>query len=81
MYRRAPGAAATRPLLLLVYSCPRKTLEHVLALVITIGQAIVYVLTGMYGDVGIVNGTLIVAQVSVPHGWTASLTLGRAGQG
>lgn len=46
----------------------RKTAEHVLALVITIGQAIVYVVTGMYGDVGIVNGTLIVAQVS-PTGW------------
>ena len=41
----------------------RKTLEHVLALIITAGQAVVYVITGMYGDVGVVNGTLIVLQV------------------
>ena len=41
-------------------------LENVLMLVITIGQAIVYVYTGMYGDpaaVGIVNSVLIVFQV------------------
>ena len=37
-----------------------------LMLVITIGQAIVYVYTGMYGDpaaVGVVNSVLIVFQV------------------
>ena len=39
-----------------------------LGLIITVGQAIVYVLTGMYGepaDVGLVNGVLIVAQLLV----------------
>ncbi|GAB4821692.1 hypothetical protein N2152v2_008738 [Parachlorella kessleri] len=42
-----------------------KTLEHVLALIITAGQAVVYVITGMYGDVGVVNATLIVLQLFV----------------
>lgn len=44
----------------------RKTAEHVLGLLITVGQAIVYVMTGMYGEpaeVGVVNGVLIVLQV------------------
>jgi protein transport protein SEC61 subunit alpha len=38
----------------------------VLGLLITVGQAIVYVMTGMYGEpseVGAVNGILIVLQV------------------
>jgi hypothetical protein len=37
----------------------------VLGLLITVGQAIVYVMTGMYGEpaeVGVVNGVLIVLQ-------------------
>lgn len=37
-----------------------------LGLLITVGQAIVYVLTGMYGEpseVGAINGILIVLQV------------------
>lgn len=37
-----------------------------LGLLITVGQAIVYVLTGMYGEpaeVGAINGVLIVLQV------------------
>lgn len=45
----------------------RKTAEHVLGLLITVGQAIVYVMTGMYGEpseVGAVNGILIVLQAS-----------------
>ena len=49
-------------------NCCRKTAEHVLGLVITVGQAIVYVLTGMYGEpaeVGWVSGVLIVAQLLV----------------
>ncbi|GAB4814727.1 hypothetical protein N2152v2_001773 [Parachlorella kessleri] len=43
-----------------------KVLENVLMLVITIGQAVVYVYTGMYGDpaaVGVVNSVLIVFQL------------------
>lgn len=43
-----------------------KVAEHVLTLVITVGQALVYVLTGMYGEpseIGLVNCILIVAQV------------------
>lgn len=47
-------------------SACRKTAEHVMGLLITVGQAIVYVMTGMYGDpaeVGAVNGVLIVLQV------------------
>lgn len=49
-----------------------------LALVITIGQAIVYVVTGMYGDVGVFNGALIVAQVSPMRGaaWAGSKGVG-----
>lgn len=46
--------------------CCSKVLEHVLTLIITIGQAVVYVATGMYGDpsdIGLVNCILIVAQV------------------
>ena len=49
-----------------VASPRRKTAEHVLGLLITVGQAIVYVLTGMYGEpaeVGAINGILIVLQV------------------
>ncbi|KAL4855462.1 Protein transport protein Sec61 subunit alpha [Chlorella vulgaris] len=45
-----------------------KTAEHVLGLLITIGQAIVYVMTGMYGEpseVGAVNGVLIVLQLFI----------------
>ncbi|EFN51494.1 hypothetical protein CHLNCDRAFT_59206 [Chlorella variabilis] len=45
-----------------------KTAEHVLGLLITVGQAIVYVLTGMYGEpseVGTVNAILIVLQLFV----------------
>ncbi|PRW61345.1 transport Sec61 subunit alpha-like [Chlorella sorokiniana] len=45
-----------------------KTAEHVLGLLITVGQAIVYVLTGMYGEpaeVGTINGILIVLQLFV----------------
>ncbi|KAL4452608.1 hypothetical protein ABPG75_008270 [Micractinium tetrahymenae] len=45
-----------------------KTAEHVLGLLITVGQAIVYVLTGMYGEpseVGVVNGILIVLQLFI----------------
>ena len=46
------------------YNC-RKTADHVLALIITVGQAVVYVMTGMYGDpsdIGVVNCLLIVLQ-------------------
>lgn len=45
-----------------------KTADHVLALIITVGQAIVYVMTGMYGEpseIGVVNSVLIVLQLFV----------------
>lgn len=45
-----------------------KTAEHVLSLIITVGQAIVYVISGMYGepsDIGLVNSVLIVVQLFV----------------
>eukprot|EP00887_Chlorella_sp_A99_P006801 scaffold2.g6801.t1 len=52
-----------------------KTAEHVLSLIITVGQAIVYVISGMYGepsDIGLVNSVLIVVQArasaaAAPH--------------
>ncbi len=58
----------------LLWPC-RKTAEHVLGLLITVGQAIVYVLTGMYGEpseVGAINGILIVLQVRGCAGWHGS---------
>lgn len=45
-----------------------KTAEAVLGLIITVGQAIVYVYTGMYGDpseIGVTNCVLIVVQLFV----------------
>ena len=64
--------------------CParRKTAEHVLGLLITVGQAIVYVMTGMYGEpseVGAVNGILIVLQVG--GCWGAGGSAGGSGGG
>ncbi len=52
-----------------------KVLENVLTLIITIGQAIVYVATGMYGEpaeMGTVNCVLIVSQVQAAmYRWPA----------
>ena len=74
--RPPPLAPSVRP-----SGTRRKTAEHVLGLIITLGQAVVYVMTGMYGDpkdVGAVNATLIVLQVG---GWVGGWVRGRVGRG
>ncbi len=49
--------------------CCRNGAQKLLGVLITIGEAVAYVVSGMYGDVselGAVNATLIILQVSPP---------------
>lgn len=39
------------------------TAEKLFGILMTVGEALAYVLSGMYGEVGIINGTLLVLQL------------------
>lgn len=39
------------------------TAEKLFGILMTVGEALAYVLSGMYGEVGIINGTLLVIQL------------------